>query len=227
MRFPRAAKGVTKIFVAEVMSLISVLVWGVILAVTSASGGVENLDLSGELSSASLAIVIACLTIGLLMLLATLLRVIGYIQAAGDEEYFTRAIIYAIISFVLSLVTAFLQDKDGTVMAWIYTIVLAVAQLMQLLVLTSTINGLRELSYRCRRGDMESRGGTIMKIIGTIYTLNIALIILNRFFKLFLSEDIVTTITTIVAIIIVILTVIGYILYFGYLGKASRMLRES
>lgn len=226
MRFPRAAKGVTKIFVAEVMTLISVLIWGVLLAITSASGGVDNLDLSGEMSSSSLTIVIACLAVGVLMLLAVLLRVIGYIQAAGDEEYFTRAIIYAIISFVLSIITAFLQNKDGLVMQWIYTIVLAVAQLMQLLVLTSTINGLRELSYQCRRDDLVSRGGTIMKLISTIYSLNIALIILNRFFRIFLSEDVVSTITIIVAIIIVLLTVIGYILYFGYLGKSSRMLKR-
>lgn len=227
MRFPRAAKGVTKIFVAEVMTFISFLLSGVLVVLATVAGGLDNIDFSGELKGTALTVLICAVAVAGLMFLAGLLRIIGYIQAAGDEEYFVRAIIFAIISFVLYLASAFLQTKTGMVMEWIYTIVLALAQLMQLLVFTSTINGLIELSYQCRRDDLVSRGSTIMKLLGTIYSLNISLIILNRFFRLFLSADIVTTIATIVTVIVILLTVISYFLYFGYLGKTSRMLKES
>lgn len=73
---------------------------------------------------------------------------------------------------------------------------------------------------------MVNRGGTINKIIGTVFSLNISMIILGHVFKLFMNETTITTISTIVAVIILVLTVIAYILYLGYLGKASRMLKN-
>lgn len=225
MRFPKAAKGVSKIFAAEVMSFICFLLSAVLVVIEASVGGIENIDLSNGLSGVTLVVAICVVGVAVMMLLAALLRIIGYIQAAKDEEYFVRAIIFAIIAVVLYFAASFLQTKTGVVMEWIYTIVWAIAQLMQLLVFTSTINGLIELSYQCRRDDLVSRGSTIMKLLGTIYSLNISLIILNRFFKLFMSEDTVDTIATIVNVVILILTVIGYFLYFGYLGKASRMLK--
>ena len=135
--------------------------------------------------------------------------------------------IYAIISVVLYVAAGFLQNKSGVVLEWVYAIVIAAAELMQLLVMTSTINGLAELSYQCRRDDLVARGNTIIKIIGTVYTLNISMIIAGRVFKLFMKESILDTITMIVTAIILILTVIAYILYLGYLGKVSSMLRRN
>ena len=227
MMFPKARKGVSKIFVAEIMTLIAALIAGVISAIITAAGGIDNLNLTGEMTSSGTTIVVCTIVVGVLLLLAGLMKIIGYFQAAGDEEYFTRAIIFAIIGVVLYVIVGFLQHKDGVVMEWIYTGVLAIAELMQLLVMTSTINGLAELSYRCRRDALVSRGNTILKIIGTIFSLNICLIILNRVFRLFLREDIVSTIAIIVTIVIILLTIIAYFLYLGYLGKVSRMLKES
>ena len=182
---------------------------------------------SSILNSSAKTVLICSIAAAALLLLSGLLKIIGYIQAAGDEEYFTRAIIYAVISIVLYVTAGFLQNKTGAVMEWIYTIVIAVAELMQLLVMTSTINGLAELSYQCRRDDLVARGNTIIKIIGTVYTLNISLIIVSRVFKIFMQESILDTITMIVTAIILILTVIAYILYLGYLGKVSSMLRRN
>ncbi len=226
MMFPKARKGVTKIFIAELFTLISGVIGGILYVIVTQAGGIDNFSFEGNNSSSQI-VLIGFIVAAALLLLSGLLKIIGYIQAAGDEEYFTRAIIYAVIGVVLYVIAGFLQNQTSVVMEWIYTIVIAVSELMQLLVMTSTINGLCELSYRCRRDDLESRGSTINKIIGTVFSLNIALVIGGRVLRLFVSENIVNTITMIVAIIIVILTVIAYILYLGYLGKVSSMLRRN
>lgn len=227
MMFPKAKKGVTKIFIAEICSLIAAVVSGIVSVLVTKAGGIENFSFEGNMNSSSQIVLICSIAAAALLLLSGLFKIIGYIQAAGDEEYFTRAIIYAVISIVLYVTAGFLQNKTGAVMEWIYTIVIAVAELMQLLVMTSTINGLAELSYQCRRDDLVARGNTIIKIIGTVYTLNISLIIVSRIFKIFMQESILDTITLIVTAIILILTVIAYILYLGYLGKVSSMLRRN
>jgi hypothetical protein len=227
MMFPKARKGVTKIFIAEICTLIAAVVSGIVSVLVTKAGGIENFSFEGNMTSSSQIVLICSIAAAALLLLSALFKIIGYIQAAGDEEYFTRAIIYAVISVVLYVIAGFLQNKTGNVMEWIYTIVIAVAELMQLLVMTSTVNGLAELSYRCRRDDLESRGSTINKIVGTVFSLNIALVIGGRLLKLFVNETVINTITVIVTVIIVILTVIAYILYLGYLGKVSAMLRRN
>ena len=227
MMFPKARKGVTKIFIAEICTLIAAVVSGIVSVLVTKAGGIENFSFEGNMTSSSQIVLICSIAAAALLLLAGIFKIIGYIQAAGDEEYFTRAIIYAVIGVVLYVIAGFLQNKTGAVMEWIYTIVIAVAELMQLLVMTSTVNGLAELSYRCRRDDLEARGSTINKIIGTVFSLNIALVIGGRLLKLFVNETVINTITVIVTVIIVILTVIAYILYLGYLGKVSAMLRRN
>lgn len=226
MRFRGATKGVSKIFAAEIMILFASVIACVLYALITIAGDIDSINLEGEPDSSVIAIVVCSIAVGVLILLAGLFKIIGYIQAARDEEYFVRAIIFAIIAIVLYAVSGFLQTKTGGVMGWVNTIVLAIAELLQLLVITSTINGIAELAYDCRRDDVVNRGGTINKIIGTVFSLNISMIILGHVFKLFMNETTITTISTIVAVIILVLTVIAYILYLGYLGKASRMLKN-
>lgn len=227
MMFPKAAKGVTKIFVAEIFSLIAGVLATVLSVTATLAGDVSRIFSLGEASGSTMVFFVCAVAAAALLLIAGLLKVIGYIQAAGDEEYFTRAIIYAIISVVLYVIAGFLQNKSGTVMEWIYTGVIALCELMQLLVMTSTVNGLAELSYQCRRDDLVSRGNTILKIVGTVFSLNISLIIIGRVLRMFMNETVINTITTIVTVIILLLTLIAYILYLGFLGKVSSMLRRS
>ena len=227
MRFPSAAKGVTKIFIAEIMTFFTYVISGVLAVFIMPAGEVESIDFSDGLSSVESLILIFVGCFGVLTLLAVIFRIIGYIQAARDEEYFTRAIIFAIISFVLTGISGFLQTKSGVVGDWISTIVMSIAQLMNLFVFTSTLNGLMELSYQCRRDDLVRRGSTVHKLISTIFVLSICLIILNRVFRLFISGSIISTIILVASVIIILLVIIGYFLYFGYLGKVSKMLRRS
>ena len=227
MRFPHAAKGITKIFIAEILSLFSVIASFVLIILIGVAGGLDNFNLSDGILSADTATVICGGVVITLLVISGILNIIGYIQSAKDDEHFVRAIVYAIVTVVLMGAAAFLQTRTGNLMEWITTIVRAVAKFTELMIVISAINGMITLSGRVGRDDLVSRGGTIINLLSTMFTLNIILIILNRVFPLFMSEDIINVISLIINIVIAVLTVIEYILYLSYLGRTSKMLRET
>lgn len=216
MSFPHAAKGISKIFISELITLISGIALFVMLMLSAAKvKGTEN----GILIGLSIA--------GAVFVVAFILKVIGYFQAARDEERFTRAIIFAVIFVVLLIAANFLQSQKDVVMQWIYTIILVAAETMQLMFWVSTIGGMGELSYKCRDEGLVRRGNTILKILSAIYTLNVILIILNRIFVFFLSDKITGTISMIITAVVAVLSLIQYILYITYLANVSGMLKHS
>ena len=216
MSFPHAAKGISKIFISELVTLLSGIA-GVVMLMLSAAKvkGTEN----GILIGLSIA--------GAVFVVAFILKVIGYFQTSRDEERFTRAIIFAVLFVVLLIAANFLQSQKDVVMQWIYTIILVAAETMQLMFWVSTIGGMGELSYKCRDEGLVRRGNTILKILSAIYTLNVILIILNRIFVFFLSDKITGTISMIITAVVAVLSLIQYILYITYLANVSGMLKHS
>ena len=93
MRFPNAAKGVNKIFIAEVFGLVGII---------SALAAYVFLLIAGinsqgnEDAGASLALcAIICGIVGyVITVVAFILRIIGVVQAKKDEESFGTALIF-------------------------------------------------------------------------------------------------------------------------------------
>ena len=223
MSFPHAAKGIKMIFIAEMLALFSWIVLGIVFILT----GVNKETLNAE-SSAGLAtgLAISLFSAGALFFVGFVLKIIGYFQTARDEEGFTRAIIYAVVSIVLFIIANVLYSQKGDVMQWIYTIVLAAAEITQLMIAISTIGGMVDLSYKCRNEGLARRGNTILKIVSAIFTLNIILLLVNRVLVFFVNEVVTSTLSTIINIVIFVLSLIQYILYLFYLSSVSSMLKE-
>ena len=223
MSFPHAAKGIKMIFIAEMLALFSWIVLGIVFILT----GVNKEALNAE-SSAGLAtgLAISLFSAGALFFIGFVLKIIGYFQTARDEEGFTRAIIYAVVSIVLFIIANVLHSQKGDVMQWIYTVVLVAAETTHMVVIVSAVGGMVNLSYKCRDEGLVRRGNTIIKIVSAIYALNIVLIILNRIL-FFINPDILKTFNLIIKLLVAVLTVIQYILYITYLANVSSMLKES
>ena len=96
MKFPNAAKGVKKIFNAEIISLIAALIGGAGLVMsligasneTDESAGTTLLAVSGALLIVS----------GIALLVAGIMNIIGFIQAAKDEKGIKRAVLCTVFS---------------------------------------------------------------------------------------------------------------------------------
>lgn len=223
MRFPHAAKGVTKIFVAELLMLFGSIASAVLIVFLAIFQQADAANNAGALNTSEFGVMICGGAAGLLFLIGGVLNIIGYIQTAKDEESFVRAIILAIVSIVLTLIASFFQNQTGA-MGWVYTILMAVSQLTWMFVAISAIGGLTNLSYNCNRPDMVRRGNTLMHILEAIYILTIIGILLRRLFPMFIKTKFIDYIVVAIDIIVAVLSFIQYILYLGYLGKASSML---
>ena len=116
MKFPNAAKGVKKIFTAEILSLIgqilaAVSTIAVLIAILTSGITVESLKtgngfegLVGFLLIAG----IAWIVMGIFMFIAMIIRIVGIAQARRDEDNFTAALVFQIMSIVTTLLTIFL-----------------------------------------------------------------------------------------------------------------------
>ena len=225
MRYPHAAKGITKILIAEILMLIMSLSSIILIIMMEVSGGVENLQTILSSNGMGTAIVVTAIVTGGFVLVGGLLMIIGYFQAAKDEEGFVRAIIMAVVSIVLTIIASFLQDKTGT-LAWVYTIVLAASQITWLFVSVSAIGGMIDLSYNCGRSDMVRRGNTILRMLETVYILTFIIIVLKQVFNILIKSEIIRVLMLVMESLIAVLSMIQYFLYLGYLGRVSSMLRN-
>lgn len=221
MRFRHAAKGVTKIFIAELFSFIAFFLIGAALILAELFGKPEGMP-----DTAILAFLLSVGCASLLLLVGGILKVIGYFQSAKDEEGFVRAIICVVVSLVLFVIGNCFRSKTGA-LAWVHTILYAAAILTEMFVMIAAVGGLISLSEQCRRGDMMRRGNTILSVSEIIYVLTFIMIILQQLFGVISDKTIITSISTALGIITVVLKAIQTILFLGYLGKAGRMLREA
>ena len=222
MRFPNAAKGVKKIFTAEILSLIAVLIGGTVMVLATVLG----ISASENNETAAGVIIIAlfvCAIAALVMLIVGgIMNIVGYIQAAIDEAGFARAIVCTIFSVIFYVLGTLFQGTEG-VLSWLCAISLIASQLLRMLVTIFAIGGLINLSDRCDRPDMVNKGQNIVRVLCAIYVLNCVAILSKELFGDILSNDIFISVLTIVA---AVLMVVEFVLYLSYLSKAAKMLRE-
>ena len=109
MKFPYAAKGVSKIFNAEIISLIAAFIGGIgmVLSFIAVSGNVDN--------STSEALIIATgalgIVAGIIFAVAGIMSIVGYFQAGKDEVSFKKAILCVLFSIVFTAVDLKLCHK--------------------------------------------------------------------------------------------------------------------
>lgn len=223
MKFPNAAKGVKKIFTAEILLLFAAIAAGIsaILMVTIfASVAAENDNATAWSSFGFLLLSTAMLV---LLIVGGIMAIVGYFQAAKDESSFKNAIICAVISIVVGAVAVCFQASVGF-FGWLGTVLNLTSQVFQLFIVIFAIGGIMSLAEKYHREDIVQKGVTLLNIIKWLYILYFIVLILSRV----LRETAVTgTIILIISVVSLILSVVQYILYLSYLSKASKMLQEN
>lgn len=222
MKFPYAAKGVSKIFRAEVLSLFASIIAGIctVLAQIAMSLKDQNSDTAAIIG---LSAIIAVAVAGVLFLIGVILRIIGYLQAAQEEEGIKRAVICTIFSIFFFLGYYLLIEQVGF-LGWLSTLFYVIAEILSLLVTIYTILGLMNLSAKCNRPDMIAKGSTILKILIVIYIMSYLVSFITRFFR---ENAFNMTVVAILAAFTLILSVVLYFFQLYYFGKAKTMLLEN
>ena len=225
MRFPNAAKGVKRIFTAQILQLIGTIC-AVIGGLIFISGGATALLTKGSNAGASAALgqmgiaLIFFIGYGVLALIAFIMQLVGIINAKNDEDSFKSALVCLIIGIVVPIIGGFFVRSAPVVTS----LCASLGNLMTLFVTIFIISGIIKLADQLNRGDVSTKGSNILKIIIVIAGLSLILSIVSSFM---LTNTAIAVTALILLAVAMVLSVVQYIMFLTLLAKAKNMLVES
>ncbi len=218
MKFPNAAKGISKLYLAEILSLIAALATGfAMIFLLIAVGTYDNLGAltTGSVAGASFGLV--CLSAaGVLALVAMILQIVGVFQASRDEGSFKLIIYVVIFGIIVTLIAGIFSSNRV-----LNSISQAVSNVVELLTTLLTILGICNLSLQLRKGSMVDRGHSLIKIILAVQVLAIIASLCTIFFWSITFRVLLVCLLGFSTV----LEIAGYILFLVYLGDAKKMLQ--
>lgn len=219
--FDNAAKGVRKIFTAEILELISLLVTvigSVLVAIVVAAASIygdENILASLGLVIAASVLIIGGLVLGII---AFINCIVGLVQAKKDDSNYGTALACIIISLVVEVITAIfsvvmITNPFASDIAAVVGRVADFFSVYFILVGTSTL--------LAQRGDtrMAEKGVHAFEAIFIIFTVSILL----RIVPIFLTGGVIEIIFLCAYAAVAI---VAYIMYFSFLAKAWKKLAD-
>lgn len=226
MKYPNAAKGVKRIFTAEILKLVGTI-FGVIGLTIVAIGLMTAKVTNG--SDAGIVTLVVSLGIGALPLIAWfvlrligfILRLVGIINAKQDEDSFKSSLVCLILEMVSVVVSGVFLGINSTVVA---SVLYSFAELMGLFVTLFIISGIIKLADKLNRGDVSAKGSNLLKLICVIVGLSL---LLNIISSILIGNPAIMFIALILFGAALILCAIQYIMFLSFLAKAKKMLAES
>ena len=217
MKFPNAAKGVKRIFTAEILKLVAsvVSIIGVAMMIITLAAAESKAE--GATIAAGTGTVILLAVAAVLALIGGIMALIGIINASKDEGSFKIALVAIIISLCAAIVGGIFSQNST-----IQSICQIVQNLMSIFVTVFVIQGVSNLAEKVGNDNVAAQGKTLLSIIVAVYALSlIANIIVLIFGGMFVSVT-----AGVIAVIALVLNVIGYIVYLSLLSKGKKMLAE-
>ena len=225
MKYPNAAKGVKRIFTAEILGLISeiLLVVGFILmipAVLVDKNGAEGME--GAAIGATVAMGVFVLIAGVLFIIAFIMNIVGINNASKDEENFKSALLFLVLGLVAKAASITIGRfvKDAAVATGMLD---TAANLLNIFVTIFVISGIVKLADRLNRGDISAKGTNVLKILIAVNVLSL----IASFIASVMGGPVASNVTLALAIVSAVLSVVQYIMYLSLLSKAKKMLADS
>ena len=223
MSYLKAYKGIKKLFIAGILSLVGsfciyLAILPGILGISAAFSG----SLGGFFAGGIIALFLLLASL-LLPVIAYVLEVVGLGQAEIDEREFHQGFLFAILALIFILVetlfTAF--GIEGSV---VNGIVETVANTLDVAVAVCVVGGIQNLSAKLENYKMVQNGSSLVRFITIFYAVNLFAILIS---VLFGSNIIMQLLAGLLAFITGLLNLVIYIIYLVYLGKAMKMLKRS
>ena len=222
MKFPNAAKGVKKIFTAEVLNLIGTIVM-VIAAIVATIGGAIAAGAQTE-EGWALALggggMVALILIAVSMILATIayiMNLVGVINASKDETNFKSALIFLIVGIVTTILVAVFRNNPV-----VYSMLLSLGNLMNVFVNIFVIAGGVKLADRMNRGDVSTKGTNVLKLIIVVAILSLIASLISSF----MGGMVASVMAAVLFIVGLVLNIIKYFMYLSFLSQLKKALAE-
>ncbi|MBR1483946.1 MAG: hypothetical protein IJ598_13415 [Ruminococcus sp.] len=215
MRFPNAAKGISKIFTAEVLRLITTvtaglsLIFSIFLAAAVTDEAIVSTGIYGVLLA-----VFGVATV-VLAVISLVLMIIGTIQASRDEASFKVIIYLTIFNIVVSVIAAIFSQNT-----FLANIASGVSELVSFVCSLLVVLGVGSMAAELGDTPLMAKCGTYFKVVLGIGILGL----LTRFFAIFTMSVFARAFVFTFATISVILSIVRYVLYLSLLSNAKKML---
>ena len=215
MKFPRAYKGVKKVFIGELLEIVSAIA----ALVSSVLAALVTEGKLPEVVAAAVAGV--ALAAGIIAIIAFIIQMIGLFQAGFDENSFRTAFWTVLFTIALSIASVILSSFPVTKIA--ADVVDTLITVLRLFVVLFILNGIVVLAQRLNNEAMASEGRLLAFILIALFGISAILNIIPVFFG---SVDWAAKVSAIIAIVVSVLQFITYIIFVVYLGRATRMLKK-
>ena len=217
MQFPNAAKGVKRIFTAEILKLIAAVVSiiGILMMIITVAAA--KVDSESGTIAAGVGTAVLLSGAAILALIGAILALVGIINASKDEGAFKTALILVIISLIAAVVGGIFSGNTT-----VYSICQIVQNLMSIFVTVFVIRGITNLAVKIGNDEVAKQGKSLLTIIVVFYALSlIANILVLVFGGMFAS-----VLGGVLAVVALVLNIIAYIVYLSLLNKGKNMLAE-
>lgn len=217
MTFPNAAKGIKKIFSAEIIALIATVFTGAV-TVGAVIFATKLANDDSAAAGVTAIILLACgIVAAVLAVIAAVLKFVGVFQASRDETSFKSVIYLTLLNLGVAVLAAcfsglpFFNNLSGIV-----------TDIVEFVVSLLIILGIGKLALQLSQLEILQKCGTQFRLILWIGILSLIM----RFFSIFLPGQAAYVIILILSVLSIVLSVTQYILYLSLLVKAKKMLGE-
>ncbi len=220
MRFPNACKGLKKLFYAELISLIALVPYAVSMVLIQFLPEEIN-ENNAEMLPAEVVVTILSLVSLVLMTVAYVLNIIGYVNASKDNESFKKAMLLTIAGLVLTVVSGIMENVNASPI--LTNTFDSMEQILDLLITLTTISGIVTLSVTYGDLRMVDSGKALFKFLFAIYLPTLIAYVFVYMLRNTRSAAILAVTVTLISFA---LNAVYSLLYLRYLFRAVNMLEE-
>ncbi len=216
MRFPNAYNGIKKVFLAQILMVISIaaIIIGAAITVVTFSD-LYSLSSVEELYGSVAVLSIATLGGVVISIIAFIINAIGLHAAGKDEGCFRIAFWMTIIALALSVVSSLLQTANPSLSGWFQF----VGNILEIAVIEYAVMGIISLAEQLSDNKVASMGRKLRILITVLWIVILALAI----FRIFTNVELVA----VIALAGALLELVVYIIYIILVGRAKGMLAKS
>ena len=216
MRFPNAFRGVKKIWLAEMLMLLAVILGIVLVFVIAGNCTIDGDDV--EITGAETPIAILTIGAALVALIAFVLNLVGLINARKDDSGFRIALLVTVLGIIASAISSIWGNDNKNLAKWMEIAITICSMWASYYVLTGIAN-LAEQYPDPKTKELALKSRTLVE--GSFCATAIVKFIIN----IFNIKD-GSTIYTILAIVAALLELASYVLYLRALSKGKKMLAK-
>lgn len=217
MKFPNAAKGISKIFTSEILALIAAIATGVASILAAVMYASAKTNSTAGAAASGIGTLVLVLGASVLLVIALILKIVGVVQTSKDEDSFKMIIYLTIFTLIVAVVAAIFSR-----VTFLNNIANAVSAIGSFVTTLLIILGIGNLGVQVGNDEVIDKCSSQFKLI-----LGIGIVaLLARFFCIFLPTVPAQGIVIALAVVALVLNIIQYILYLSLLSKAKKMLND-